>query len=298
MEGNSRFDKAVINGDYVRLSNDFGFITIYTRRDPKNSTYYAQSYQNSQDYKYNHLHTLFQIIECPKKTNDLPVGDIVRPDEEEAEHRYLIMHVVSGRFLCVDPNGAFELRPIKSIDEADKFKFETEGSVKFIQKGGGLKIRDQNTGKLLCTGENIQMPNRQLDFNTLYVFGFVIPDDYLNKHLRPVRYTFITGDGKEPAEKLTFKLSDVKTEDLKALLLVESFTNQLQYFMDFLYDFIFEEKKPIKDLNREVAVLKDLAIDFTKRMYEEGYDEENEDALTPNRAIQHYLREFRVLGLM
>jgi len=301
--------KAIKNGDYIRITNDKHFLTIYQSRNAENIEMFFQSFRGNFDYKYNNLYTLFQILEVDdKKANEdgfanqnssqLPGGHIL---EYEEKKRYTLKHVVSGQYLAFKTGNLTLLHPSKANGE-EKLSLVLRDNQ--IDRNSILQFKfySQHSKEegILSIGEGIYIGNPQFDTNTLYYIGFANSENYLNKSLRPERFKVKVASVVDE-EFSSFKLMKVKEEEFTSILLAESLANYLQKFSDLLDEFLRKKNMPgrtIKELNEAIKELGGICLQFSTELYEEGYNEDIEDILDPHVLRQSLLREFRIYNLM
>ena len=139
----SRKKKAFLNGDYIRITNDKLYLTAYQGRD--SDRIFFQGFNTVQDYKYNNLYTIFQIIEASDlKSNTLPHGGLLEYSEEK---RYILRHLVSGKILGSE-DGTLKLYKREEVSEdletvsiIIKNKSKEGGKEKYLDKNSIMQIK-------------------------------------------------------------------------------------------------------------------------------------------------------------
>jgi len=305
--------KYLKNGDYIRISTNRLFLyAIHKRAD---DALFFQAFSNSQEYRFNNVNTLFQIIDVsdsrviseegtrdPFNPNTLPEGHILEYNEQS---RYVLKHFVSGKFLTFkDRNlGLHEISDATKLQKVALIingRSETDQLNNYIDKNAVLQIKCfDDTGKeegTFQSGDVIKLPNVQLEKNTWYFYGFFNTDNYLNKWTRPERFS---GKISESIDFInsSFKFVRVSDEEFCSMQVAEGFANEVQRFIDFLYEFQSGNPENLKEFNQNILKVAKLCTRYSQEMYETEYHEANEDILVPNNLRQTLLREFRVFNL-
>ena len=238
-------DEFIKTGDYLRITNEFGYLTIYNNSTPK---IFFQKHE-SLEYQYNHVNTVFQVLSRPENSSTLPIEEpieTVNPENTGSRgpeaKSYLLRHLASGKYLAqqgqaivlVNPDSIME--PVNGINPFVEFigkpyhEFQlahrsTEFKIKFIQEDG-------SNSKFFDIGAKIPVPTANLTKNTVYFFGFDIPDEYLIKKLRPTWVGVCANDRTERQ----FKYVPVPSNEIYYILQAESLANKFEDFLDFCTD--------------------------------------------------------------
>ena len=222
----SKKKKAFLNGDYIRITNDKLYLTAYQGRD--SDKIFFQGFNTVQEYKYNNLYTVFQIIEASGlESNTLPHGSLLEYSEEK---RYILRHFVSGKILASE-SGTLKLKEreevgedIETVSIAIKNKPKEGGKERYLDKNSILQIQfnavqekklkkvkktkkegekeeDQEEEEeaeepeegVLSIGGTVKLPSGNLEINTVWFYGFKLTEDYLNKKLNTERFEAING---------------------------------------------------------------------------------------------------------
>ena len=300
--------KALKNGDYIRISNERVFLTIYLSK--QGDKLFFQTFGSHQEYKLNHVNTLFQIMEIQDAKSIenssvplLPQGHMLEYDESKS---YLIRHFVSGKYLSFKDRDLQLMEYTKEDQETLQLKLIVKNQAKdsttekYINSNSVMQLRPDISKEVeeinLTIGKPSKISDSQYDLNTRLFFGFENPDNYLNRQLRTERFD-VQAEVITDEQFSCFKLVVPTEEELHSIFLAESLVNHIQKFMDFFDEFL-NETHTIEDFNEEIGKLLAICNDYNQEMFEGKYTEDNEDILTLNSLRQTLLREFRVYDLI
>ena len=310
--------KSLKNGDYIRISNDRVYLTGYEMRE-RNSLFF-QTFGSHQEYKYNTVYTMFQILEVPEnkvvhetspleketlKALHLPRGHLLKYKENR---KYMIKHVASEKYLAVN-NGALTLLDFPTWEKNSKgisimVKNKGKGNLqeKYVDRNSIAQLKFYNhiggeQGTLaIGHGRKASISHSHLDLDAH--FEPQITDNYLDNFLRAERYCSEINN-HIAGQSSCFKFVQPTDDELFSVFLAESLANQFQKFIDFLDDFIKgHNNHTLQDFNAEINKLLDVSNRYAYQMFEETYNEDNENILRLNTVRQTLLREFRIFDLI
>ena len=296
------------------------YLTVNQGRN--SNAIYFQSFIEQQDYNFNSLNTLFQILEVPQDTKEAKdphhKGNTTHNYDssyllkctklEYTENkRFILKHVASGKLLiCKDRELQLQEREdaqtsLETISVFVKNKPKDTSKEKNIEKNTVMQIKfhganGQCEGVLSIDGE-ISLPKGNLDTNTMWFFGFDFTENYLNKILLTERHTAtITATPEDKNSSLKFVR--VAEQDSSHIFLGESFANQFLKFLNFLNGFLGDQNQSLAEFNKATKKLLEACTSFEKQIYEKSENESQGSTHVPIYRVQTVLRELRVHDMM
>jgi len=295
--------RTLVNGDYIRISNDKVYLTVFQGRNE--DTICFQNYSDSR-LKYSSLYTLFQVIETQEDSALLPRGNLLKYTEGK---KYILRHVASGKVLGADEFGNLRLYDkdnvqagVETVSLVLKNKSKDTSKTTYIDKNSIMIInffsangKEEGT---LTIGAPQKLPSGNLDTNTAWFYGFGLTDNYLNKTLRTERFNPEIKKNYTDDRASYLKFTKLTSDEIAATFLVESIANRFASFLDYLDKFIRGENQSIREFNKKVSKLVRCCQGFEKEMYETPYTNQNKDTLVPDAQIQTLVREFRIYDMI
>ena len=247
-------------GEYLRLFSFKYYFTVhwYANINKNLNKMYGQAYE-SLEYKFNQSNTIFSFSPILTQEDQLPQQEVIVPldienlrkkdyslkNSPEAK-KYLLRHQVSGCFLAIDPDKNLVLVSGDDLTPESKYWWEVVIFAKPLEdkshnlflnydfviaftKGGEISL-------LNFSEEPYPTSNVQLEVNTTYFMGFFLPDDYVNKKLRPDRKKLMISSTYDENKQVKFRAELVKPHEINAFLRAESLSNSLGFFLDFMED--------------------------------------------------------------
>ena len=295
----------ISTGDYIRIRHIDKWLTFYPNQDKKKEVYFEKV--NNTFQRHNFIHTIFQVVE----ENSLQCNPIAL----NTSKNYILKHFVTGNYLHYDaPNGLKMYADIrKTENESPYCNFETESEAENPNAREKLPLRikypnKQETNCYVLPTDAIPVKNMQFEINTLYFFGFRIPEEYSYKNQKNL--TRYLGELSSAFEQEGFNivLEKVRADEMEQIIELEQFANELQALID-LISVPNDQKKPLfGEANKRIRNLLTTCQTVLERMYKKGKlldEEEKEQAIAgkyqleiSNRQIQALIREFRVFDLI
>ena len=283
-EFNLRKDN-IINGDYVRIRCDNKWLTFYAYPDKRGDCYFERIEDRYQSMNYSS--TIFQII---KGNNGGPVS---------VSDKYYIRHLVTGAYLTKGDSEGFKALykypgSNNENEEPTQWVFETKVDDPNVREKAELKIKSANEKACIQIGTPAPIPNVQLEKNTVYYFGFNLPEEYTFKNLKNLtRFNAITQSDSD----YNIVLERVDPKELEDILYIEGYANRLQHLID-IHDNTASQVK-MKEVQVQTEKLFSRLYS-TEKLNSSGIEAEKTPykLKIPRRYIQTLLRELRVFDLV
>ena len=242
-------------GEHFRLNNDGLYLTIYWHHE--NGAERKLFYQSTEwaNYPYIQIYTVFSFVPIVQNKEELPKQEELSifdpamfgegsclPDGLPVT-KYLLRHYVSGYYLAIDPEKNLVLIPESELVNQNYWseviavsKERTSNNTLLQNHGFGIGFTNgSDVSFMTFSDEPVTISNVQLEKNTTYYMGFNIPDEYLNKKIRPQRkkigFTKYIENGP-----VNFLAELVDPTEMRGILRAESLTNQICLFTDFFSD--------------------------------------------------------------
>lgn len=300
------------NGDYIRIRHSDKWLTFYPNQDKKKETYFERL--NDQFQSYNLIHTIFQVVEEQAlQSNPITTGK-----------SYILRHYLTGNYVLA--NSLTGLKVDQDIKKSDgespycSFEVETDGkngaTSTTVQERAGLRIKFsglENEAYLKPT-EDIPVKNVQFEINTLYFFGFKLPEEYSYKNQKNLTRTM--GEISKPfdaAENFNITIERVSREEMSRVIEVEEFTNELQSLVDLISvpkQPEMDHKSLVIEINKKIKSLVERCQQLLlEKLHKAGKVGDNEEKVSlsqkkpyqieiSERDIQALMREFRIFDLI
>jgi len=294
------------NGDYVRIKHCDKWLTFYPNQDKKKETYFERI--NDQFQSYNFIHTIFQVLD----EQSLQSSSITT----EESKLYLLRHYLTGNYLHANSVTGVKVDAEikKSETETPYCNFETQSEVSIIQERQPLRIKfaGLENETYLKQSEDIPVKNVQFEINTLYFFGFKLPEEYSYKNQKNLIRTL--GETSKPfdadSEKYNIIIEKVSKEEMDQILRVEEFTNTLQSLVDLISIPKQAESNIVAEINTRIKSLIEETVQLLEKLHKAGKVGDEEEKLglesqkkqyqleVSERCVQALIREFRIFDLI
>ena len=304
------------NGDYIRIRHSDKWLTFYPNQDKKKETYFERL--NDQFQSHNLIHTIFQVVE----------EQALQGNPITTEKSYILRHYLTGNYLHANTLTGLKVdQDIKKTDgESPYCRFEigvenkgeigeggTTGTTIKERVGLRIKFPELENEAYLKPTDDIPVKNVQFEINTLYFFGFKLPEEYSYKNQKNLTRTM--GEISKPfdtTENFNTTIEKVSKQEMSRIIEVEEFTNELQSLVDLLSI----PKQPeithtdlILEINKKIKILVESCEQLLERLHKSGKIGDEEEKVSflqkkpyhieiSERDVQALIREFRIFDLI
>ena len=298
-----RDDRTINNGDFIRVRYIDKWLTFYPNQDKKKEVYFESV--NDRFQKYNLIHTIFQVLD----KNSIKEDPVLLGDSKE----YILKHFVTGNYIHFESPTSIQAHPDinKNDHESPYLHFRAETDNPEVTEKLPLRIEYLNKDdyeSYLKTSMPVPVKNVQFEINTLYFFGFKVPEEYSYKNQKNLTRVLAELSGAFEIEGYNIVLEKVDSEEMEKILEVEKFANELQILIDLISVHVSPTTKFMEEVNGTVAKLVKGAERMIELMHKVGKinDEEEKEQFEVkkyqleiiDRQMQALMREFRVFDLM
>jgi len=286
------------NSDYVRIRYNDQWLSFYQNQEKRQEAYFERVTNHYQPFNY--THTIFQVIKGNK-------GESLNTKDE-----YLIKHFMSGFYLHY--KSAAMLKMFNNIMTPDNYQdeqayctFETENQENEIREKNLLRIKYVSTdgyNAYVKPTEPMPIKNVQFEMNTLYFFGFKVPEEYSYKNLKCLQRTLAETNTAFETEGHGIVIEKVDPDEMYCIYQCEAFANELQRFVDIISVPNLMNKEYLA--NQQLSLLIQRCEELLSQFYRK--EKLNPNSIEqprvihkikiPNRFFQSLVREFRIFDLI
>ena len=292
----------ILNGDFVRLRHVDKWLSHYPNQESDADVFFEKIDDPTRQYSY--INTIFQIFKKDsKEANPVSIGQT---------DQYFLKHFTTSKYIHFSsPASLFADSEINQTDiETPYFNFETKNEDSVLVEKLPTKIKYQNNQDYeacLKPCEPHPVNNVQFEMNTLYYFGFKIPEDYCYKNQKNLIRHLAGISSEFEVEGFNIVLEKVTPEEMGQVLKFQAFAKKL---INFSTESLLVTENPAEEIPKINEKIKDLIksckeINGLLIRKEEDTKEARLNVTTPkyklfvpNHQTQSLMREFQIFDLL